>query len=103
MIPRTVTPLSSVLKLQLEPDGADAVGVLELEVPVHEHAGIGDEGRRPLLVELESFELVAAQPAPVQAASSAPLGGLPAAGASVVLGEEELECPVDERALQGSR
>ena len=44
-MPRTVTPSSSVLKFSSSPTARTAVGVLELEVAVHEHAGIGEEGR----------------------------------------------------------
>ena len=100
MIPRTVTPLSSVLKLQLESDGSDVVGVLELEVAVDEHAGIGQKGSPLALVEPEALELVAVEQLLPGDDRRACLCGLPAPRAPLVFREQQLECPVDQGALQ---
>ena len=54
MIPRTVTPSMSVLRLSSSPTCPHVIGVLELEVAVHELAGVGEEGGGLGLVEPES-------------------------------------------------
>ncbi len=46
-------------QVQLEPDRADSVRVLQLQVSVHEHTRVDEEGGRLSLVEPEPIELVA--------------------------------------------
>ena len=45
-------------QVQLEADRTDTVGVLQLQVAVHEHTSVGEEGSCLSLVELEALELV---------------------------------------------
>ena len=89
-------------QVQLEPDRADTVRVLQLQVVVHEHVRVDEEGGRLSLVEPERLELV-----PFVQLLPGCFQGLvcrfPASRAAGMLGEQQLERPVHEGALQGRR
>ena len=70
-------------QLQLESDGSDVVGVLELEVPVHEHTRLGQKRSAPALVQTQTPELVAIEQL-IPGEMKGVLCGLPAPRAPLV-------------------
>ena len=89
------------LELELQADGADGARVLELEVLAHQRLGVGVEAGPLLLGEVEVGEVgVGCELDP----GRAEIGERGVEGALVGRPvEEQLERPMDQRALRGPR
>ena len=102
MIPRTGTSPSLALQAQLEPDRRHVVGVLEIEVALHEDPGVAPEGFGGGVVEPEGPEL-RLLPHLLDGALEAQARRLMGAFAAGVVGVQQLQRPVDEGSLQSVR